>query len=199
MIWLGYNKEGYNDIVRMLLDHGADVNNKNKYGQKIYLFEILTQFFYLNIIKIYFDQLILQNHLLCQNKCYLFSDIKFEQILKAKLSLNLTFTLRFRLNTNFFLHKRCFLEKLLVLNNLILHKGFTSLMLAARNGQVEVVQELIKYGADINTKNNQGKIIINHYLMHFIFFFILLVQFIIDLCFSYIYNTKQLDVCPSEA
>ena len=36
-------------------------------------------------------------------------------------------------------------------------------MLAARNGQVEVVQELIKYRADINTKNNQGKIIINHY------------------------------------
>ena len=50
MIWLnndGDNKEGYNDIVRMLLDHGANVNDKNKYGQKIYLFEILTQFSYL--------------------------------------------------------------------------------------------------------------------------------------------------------
>ena len=35
MLWIhngGDKKEGYNNIVRMLLDHGADVNHKNKYG-----------------------------------------------------------------------------------------------------------------------------------------------------------------------
>ncbi len=36
-------------------------------------------------------------------------------------------------------------------------------MIAASRGQVGVVQELIKYGADINTKNNEGKI--SHYFM----------------------------------
>ena len=39
-------------------------------------------------------------------------------------------------------------------------------MIAAVYGYVEVVQELVKYGADINTKDNDGKIIISHYLMH---------------------------------
>ncbi len=35
MIWLRYvkkNKNGYEDIVRMLLDHVADVNAKDKEG-----------------------------------------------------------------------------------------------------------------------------------------------------------------------
>ena len=35
MLWIhngGDEKDGYNNIVRLLLDHGADVNQKNKYG-----------------------------------------------------------------------------------------------------------------------------------------------------------------------
>ena len=51
-------------------------------------------------------------------------------------------------------------------------------MIAAYHGQVEVVQELIKNGADINTKSNLGKIIASNYLMHSIFLFCL---------FGYIY------------
>ena len=39
----------------------------------------------------------------------------------------------------------------------ILFLGGTSIHLAALNGHIDVVQTLIKYGADIHTKNNEGK------------------------------------------
>ena len=35
--------------------------------------------------------------------------------------------------------------------------GWTALIRASANGDLEVVQELIKAGADVNTKNNNGQ------------------------------------------